>query len=260
MAVSGRLQGKVAVVTGGAQGIGAAIVGTFLTEGAHTVFLDRDTDRGRHTAAELAAGGTAPVFLPCDVSAGAEVGECTARVLAEHGRIDILVNNAGVAAYHDAARMSEDDWDAVFLVDLKAVWLCCRSVLPAMRAAGSGSIVNISSIHARLTSAGSFPYAAAKAGVSGLTRSLALDEGPRGIRVNAVCPGYTRTRLVQDYLDQHRDPAAAERAIAAAHPLRRIAEPAEVAAVVAFLASDQASYVTGSEVFVDGGLSARFAT
>jgi NAD(P)-dependent dehydrogenase (short-subunit alcohol dehydrogenase family) len=170
------------------------------------------------------------------------------------------VNNAGVAAYHDAAQMSEDDWDGVFLVDLKAVWLCCRAVLPTMRAAGSGSIVNISSIHARMTSAGSFPYAAAKSGVSGLTRSLALDEGPRGIRVNAVCPGYTRTRLVQEYLDQQEDPAAAERAIAAAHPLRRIAEPPEVAAVVTFLASDESSFVTGTEVYVDGGLSARFAT
>ena len=257
---SGRLRGKVAVVTGGAQGIGAAIVGTFLAEGAQTAFLDWDAEQGRRTASVLTSEAVAPLFLCCDVGVAEQVEESIGQVQERYGRIDILVNNAGVAAYFDAAQMSEDDWDRVFVVDLKAVWLCARSVLPAMRAAGAGCIVNISSIHARLTSAGSFPYAAAKAGVAGLTRSLALDEGPRGIRVNAVCPGYTRTRLVQEYLDQHEDPAATERAIAGVHPLRRIAEPAEIAAVVAFLASDEASFVTGTEVYVDGGLSARFAT
>jgi NAD(P)-dependent dehydrogenase (short-subunit alcohol dehydrogenase family) len=257
---SGRLGGKIAVVTGGAQGIGAAIVDTFLTEGARAAFLDRDVQRGRRTERELTSESGAPLFLPCDVGDAADVADSMGRVLDRFGRIDILVNNAGVAAYFDAAKMDEDDWDQVFRVDLKAVWLCCRAVLPAMRAAGAGSIVNISSIHARMTSAGSFPYAAAKAGVCGLTRSLALDEGPHGIRVNAVCPGYTRTRLVQEYIDAHEDPAAAERAIAEVHPLRRIAEPAEVAAVVAFLSSDEAAFVTGTDVYVDGGLSARFAT
>jgi NAD(P)-dependent dehydrogenase (short-subunit alcohol dehydrogenase family) len=256
----GRLGGKIAVVTGGAQGIGAAIVATFLAEGARTAFLDRDAEQGRRTAAMLTAEAGTPLFLPCDVGVAGQVQEAVGQVLDRFGRVDVLVNNAGVAAYFDAAQMTEDDWDRVFAVDLKAVWLCARSVLPAMRAAGAGSIVNISSIHARLTSAGSFPYAAAKAGVTGLTRSLALDEGPRGIRVNAVCPGYTRTRLVQEYIDAQDDPAAAERAIAGVHPLRRIAEPDEVAAVVAFLASDEASFVTGTEVYVDGGLSARFAT
>ncbi|OLF05180.1 short-chain dehydrogenase [Actinophytocola xinjiangensis] len=256
MPASGRLAGRSAIVTGGAQGIGEAIVETFLAEGAEVVFLDRDAVTGRHTERRLSGSR----FLECDVTDSGQVTAAVGETLTRLGKIDILVNNAGVAAYFDAATMTERQWDQVFVVDLKAVWLCARAVLPAMRAAGAGSIVNISSIHARMTEAGAFPYAAAKAGVLGLTRSLALDEGPRGIRVNAVSPGYTRTRLVQDYLDRQPDPAAAERAVLDVHPLGRIVSPAEVASVVAFLGSAQASGLTGADVVVDGGLSARFAT
>lgn len=255
-----RLAGKSAIVTGGAQGIGEAIVERFAAEGADVAFLDRDVEQGHRTARRLAGDGAGPRFLECDVTDADDVREAVAETLAQNGKIDILVNNAGVAAYFDAATMTEDEWDRVFVVDLKAVWLCTRHVLPTMRAAGTGSIVNISSIHARMTAAGAFPYAAAKAGVIGLTRSLALDEGPHGIRVNAVSPGYTRTRLVQEYIDRQPDPVAAERGIVDVHPLGRIATPAEVAAVVAFLGSDDASGMTGADVVVDGGLSAKFAS
>src|SRR6266536_2744709 len=146
----GRLSGKVALVTGGAQGIGAATVRAFLAGGAQVVFLDSDADRGRRTAAELTDKAGAPLFLPCDVTVPAAVAESVELVLARYGQLDVLVNNAGVAAYFDAAAMTEQDWDQVFEVDLKAVWRCCRAVLPAMRAAGAGSIVNISSVHARM--------------------------------------------------------------------------------------------------------------
>jgi NAD(P)-dependent dehydrogenase (short-subunit alcohol dehydrogenase family) len=165
-----------------------------------------------------------------------------------------------VNAYLDATTMSESDWDGVFAVDLKAAWLTCKHVLPHLMAKRGGAIINISSIHARLTSPGMFPYAAAKAGVEGLTRSLALDYGPYNVRVNAVAPGFTRTHLVEEWLAQQPDPRAAEQAVLAQHPLGRMAEPAEVAAVVVFLASDLASAVTGAVVSVDCGLSARFAS
>ena len=175
------------------------------------------------------------------------------------GGLDAVVTCAGINAYFDAVELTEADWDAVFAVDLKATWLTCRAALPLLLASDRAAIVTISSIHARLTDAGTFPYAAAKAGVEGLTRSLALDYGPKGVRVNAVAPGWTRTRLVDDWLARHDDPDAALAAVNAAHPLRRIAEPAEVAAVVAFLLSDQARAVTGATYAVDCGLSVRTA-
>ena len=258
----GRLAGEVAVVTGGAQGIGEAIAEKLLREGARVAFLDRDRARGEQTAARLADAFPAapPRFLPCDITLAADVEAAVGEVLAEHERIDVLVNNAGVGAYFDAAEMTEDQWDSVFAVDLKGVWLCTRFVLPAMRRAGAGSIVNVASIHARMTTRGMFPYAAAKTGVIGLTRSLALDEGPRGIRVNAVSPGYTRTQLVEEYFSHQPDPVAAERAVLEVHPLERIATTEDVANVVAFVASKEAAFVTGAELAVDGGLSAKFAS
>ena len=172
----------------------------------------------------------------------------------------MLVNNAGANAYFDAAAMTEAEWDAVFAVDLKGAWLCCKHALPAMKRAGAGSIVNIASIHATLTMAGMFPYAAAKAGLVGLTRSLALDAARAHIRVNAVLPGWTRTRLVEEWFRMQPDPAEAERRVLAVHPLGRLSTPLEVANLVAFVASDEASAITGAALAVDGGLSARFAT
>jgi len=155
--------------------------------------------------------------------------------------------------------MTEDEWDRFFAVDLKAAWLGSKHVLPHMLRAGRGTIVNVSSLHAFATLDGFFPYAAAKSGLVGLTRSLALDYGPHGIRVNVVAPGFVRTRLVQESIDRAEDKAAAERAMVAGVALGRIADPHEIARVVRFLASDEASYVTGASLLADGGLTARRA-
>ena len=256
-----RLEGKVAIVTGGAQGIGRAIVEKFCQEGANVTFFDRDGERSHLTCRELSLQFSAPPqFTVCDITVGSELQVAVAGVLAKQGTVDVLVNNAGVTAYFDAAAMTESQWDSVFAIDLKGVWMCSRYILPAMRKARSGSIVNIASIHARMTHKGMFPYAAAKSGVLGLTRSLALDEGPHGIRVNAVSPGYTRTEMTEDFFHRQPEPDTAERQVLDVHPLGRIGTPAEVANVVAFLASDEASFITGAEIAVDGGLSAKFAS
>lgn len=258
---SQRFEKKVIIVTGGAQGIGRASVERFCSEGADVAFLDRDRERGLSTSRGLTAmyGTRAPHFIECDITVATQVQAAVNTVLEKHRTIDVLVNNAGVAAYFDAAQMSEAQWDSVFAVDLKAVWLCIRYVLPTMRKARSGSIVNIASIHARMTHEGMFPYAAAKAGVIGLTRNLALDEGRYGIRANAISPGYTRTRLVEEYFSHQPNPTEAEQQVLDVHPLHRIGTPAEIANVVAFLASDDASFITGAEIAVDGGLSAKYA-
>jgi len=256
----GRLDGKIALVTGGARGIGRAIVEKFLAEGAAVTFVDVDEVAGRATAAELAAAGTAAPFRRADIAAEADVRSAVDDVLARYGTIDVLVNNAGVNAYFDATDMTEAEWDRVFGVDLKGAWLCAKYALRPMKRAGRGSVVNIASIHATLTIAGMFPYAAAKAGIVGLTRSLALEYGPAGIRVNAVLPGYTRTRLVEEWFQRQPDPAEAERRVISLHPMGRIATPAEIANLVAFVASNEASAITGASIAADGGLGVMYAT
>ena len=255
-----RLLDKIAVVTGGARGIGRAIVEKFQAEGAWVVFFDRDDVAGAATAEELARGERPVRFLHCDVAVESQVARAMAEIVEEAGKVDILVNNAGINAYYDATAMTEAEWDHVFAVDLKGAWLCAKHAIPGMKRGGGGSIVNIASIHAFMTTTGMFPYAAAKAGVVGMTRSMALDYGPANIRVNAVCPGWTMTALVQEWFDRQPDPTAAERSVVAVHPLGRIATPQEIANVVAFVASDEASFMTGVAILVDGGLSARFAT
>ena len=255
-----RLAGKVAVVTGGAQGIGQAIVEKCHAEGARVVFFDIDEAKGKSTAEALATGERPVRFLPCDVTAEAQVAAAMGQTAGEFGRLDILVNNAGINAYFDATTMTEAEWEYVFAVDLKGAWLCAKHAIPHMRRNGGGAIVNIASIHAFMTTYGMFPYAAAKAGLVGMTRSLALDYGPENVRVNAICPGWTRTALVQEWLDRQPDPAAAEQQVRDVHPLRRMATPAEVANFVAFIASDEAAFVTGAALLIDGGLSARFCS
>jgi NAD(P)-dependent dehydrogenase (short-subunit alcohol dehydrogenase family) len=255
----GRLDGRIAIVTGGARGIGRAIVERLIVEGAQVTFCDLGP-AGDETARALGAAGLSAAFVRADVTSEADVTRLVAAVADRHGTVDVLINNAGINAYFDAATMTEAEWDSVFAVDLKGAWLCAKHALVHMRRQARGSIVNIASIHAQLTMAGMFPYAAAKAGLVGLTRSLALDCARENIRVNAVLPGWTRTRLVEEWFAMQPDPAAAEQRILDVHPGGRIATPEEIASVVAFVASDEASAMTGASIAVDCGLGVRFAS
>jgi NAD(P)-dependent dehydrogenase (short-subunit alcohol dehydrogenase family) len=252
------LEGRVALVTGGAHGIGRACVERLQVAGAAVVFCDVEAEAGREVAATLSDDDVPVEFVEADVTVEEQMERATAVAFERFGSLDVVVANAGVDRPFDAASMTEGEWDEFLDVDLKSVWLSVKHALPGMRARRRGVIVTIASIHAFVTSTGKFPYAAAKAGVVGLTRSLALDEGRYGIRANAVCPGYTRTRMLVRGVESSDDQKAAEAEMAAIHPIGRIGEPAEIANVVAFLASDEASFITGASILVDGGLSARF--
>jgi NAD(P)-dependent dehydrogenase (short-subunit alcohol dehydrogenase family) len=253
------LAGEIAMVTGGSRGIGRAIVELLAREGASVIFCGRDEEAGRRAEAELIEAGLPVAFAVADVAAEPDVMTLVAACRERFGPATILVNNAGVNANFDAIEMTEEQWDRFFDVDLKAAWLAAKHALPSMVAAGRGAVVNVSSLHGFATLEGFFPYAAAKSGLVGLTRSLALDYGPRGVRVNCVAPGFVRTRLVQESIDRQADPELAEQTMTAGVALGRIADPEEIASVVRFLVSSEASYVTGASLLVDGGLTARRA-
>ena len=259
--MNGRLNGEHVLVTGGAKGIGAAVVKKCLAEGATVTFMDLDAAGGEAFTEQLIAvdvkRANRLIFSPGDVRSAADIERAHGAGLAKFGPVNGLVNNAGRNSYADPVTMTEAQWDDVFSVDLKSAWLCARAVLPGMLAANRGSIVNIASVHADHTCAGMFPYAAAKSGLVGLTRSLALEVGPQQVRVNALSPGYTLTPLVEDYFA--RGGAGVREQALSVHPMNRMGKPAEIANCVAFLLSEEASFVTGANWRVDGGLGARFA-
>jgi len=243
-------------VTGGANGIGEAIVRDSASEGARVSFVDIDEAAGKKIVDELSAKGAQVAFVKASVANFDELSVAFKELVAKFGEVTGVVNNAGINSHADAVTMTDKEWDDFFAIDMKPVWLTAKLALPAMRKAKKGSIVNICSIHGRLTYPGYFPYSAAKSAVLGLTRNLALDEGKHEIRVNAVSPGYILTNLTRNYLKAESGRTEHAESI---QPLGRMGEPSEVAKVVTFLLSDKSTYVSGSDWAVDGGLGARIA-
>jgi NAD(P)-dependent dehydrogenase (short-subunit alcohol dehydrogenase family) len=254
-----RLENKVAFITGAGRGIGRAIAHKMAHEGAMVALVEIDFESAQSAAEELLKQDRQALAIQTDITRETEVQAAVSRAIERFGRVDILVNNAGKNFYYDATTMSEADWDNAINVDVKGAWLCCKHILPSMKAAKAGSIINIASVHARITAPGHFPYAAAKSALVGLTRNLALDYAPYNIRVNAICPGWVRTALVQGWFDQQADPKATEDRVLSFQPLQRIGTPEEIANFVAFIASDEASFITGAELVIDGGMSIMFA-
>jgi NAD(P)-dependent dehydrogenase (short-subunit alcohol dehydrogenase family) len=247
------LDGRVCVITGAGRGIGAAIASVFAAHGAQLAILDRDRALGGETRERLAGGGAQARFYELDVADEAGVSATAERVMADFGRVDVLVNNAGIGRLGPSMSFPTDDFRASLDVMVTGVFLCSREFGKALRAGGGGAIVNISSINGLVAFPMRLAYSAAKAAVVSMTKVLASEWAGYGIRVNAVAPGNTKTEMVQEAIDQGLIDVDA---YLDHTPLRRLAEPEEIAEAVLYLASPRASFLTGQVIAPDGGWTA----
>jgi NAD(P)-dependent dehydrogenase (short-subunit alcohol dehydrogenase family) len=246
-----RLAGKVAIVTGAASGIGRATTELFAAEGARVVAVDLNEASGRELE------GPSVAFVRADVARGADVQRFVGAAVDRFGGLDILFNNAGIAIFKTLEETSEEEWDRVVDVNLKACYLGIKHAIPAMRRRGGGVIVNTASVHGFATAGQVGAYGATKHGVIGLTKAAALELARDNIRVNAVCPGAIDTPLMRSNLRAVGDEAEELRKISQSEPLGRVGRPDEIARAVLFLASEEASFATGAPFLIDGGLVAR---
>jgi len=253
----GQLHGKIAAVTGGAAGIGEATVRRFVAEGAQVAFADRDVERGRRVAAELEASGGQALFVEAHVEREAEAAAFIQSTVERFGQLNILVNNAGVRLYQTVVEASAESWETIVGINLMGYVFCAKAAIPAMRRVGGGSMVNVASIRAIVAGGNMVQYDTTKAAVAGLTRGLARDHAAEGIRVNAVCPGPIFTSFHERRaLAAGQTLEAFREAFGRDTMLKRPGTPQEVAACILFLASDEAAFVTGTCLFVDGGQTA----
>jgi NAD(P)-dependent dehydrogenase (short-subunit alcohol dehydrogenase family) len=252
-----RLQNKVAIVTGAGSGIGEAIVKLFAKEGAKVVAVDWNREAGEKSAAAIRSQGGEGEFHYADVSNAGDVEKMVTAAVDSYGRLDILVNDAAVQIMAKLVDTTEEAWDRIHSVNLKGVFLGCKFAIPAMLRSGGGSVVNIASILGFVGDPDLAAYCAAKGGVIALTKVAALTYGPQGVRVNCICPGDVSTPMVEAFFSADPDPARFRNEVYSKYALRRIASPTEIAETAAFLASDASSFITGSSIVVDGGLTVK---
>lgn len=253
-----RLSGKVAVITGAAVGLGRATAIRMAEEGASVAVLDIRDAEGRALVAELETRGLTAAYWRCDVASESEVQSVMREAALHFGRIDILVNNAGVAGVDKPTHeISEAEWDWVQAINVKGVFFCTKHVIAPMRLAGGGAIINLSSIYGLVGGADVPPYHASKGAVRLMTKTDALIYAPDRIRVNSIHPGFIWTPMVESHLSARGDPEAGRKAVDALHPLGHVGEPDDIAWGAVYLASDEAKFVTGAELVIDGGYTAR---
>jgi NAD(P)-dependent dehydrogenase (short-subunit alcohol dehydrogenase family) len=252
-----RVAGKTAIVTGGAAGIGRACAVALAREGARVAVADVDEAGGADTAAAISSGGGEAFFQRADVGVTADMRDLVRAAADRWGRLDVLVNNAGVAIPGSVTEISEEDWERVLSVNLSGVWRGMRFAIPEMLKTGGGSVINTSSVQSVVGFRGWAGYAASKGGINSLTRQAAVDYAAQGIRVNAVLPGTILTPMNERIMATAPDASQVERDWLSLHPVGRLGQPEEVAALVVFLASDESSFITGELIRVDGGLVVR---
>jgi 2-keto-3-deoxy-L-fuconate dehydrogenase len=245
------LTNKVAVITGGGSGIGRGIARAFSKHQAHSMILDTNAEAAEAVAREITAEGGCARAVSVDVSCAARVRAAFEKVREHTAKVDILVNCAGIYVHKDAVTLEEADWDRCLNVNLKGAWLCSKQAIPMMVANGGGSIINIGSTHAERAQGKAFPYGVSKGGLVSLTRSLAVDFGRQGVRVNLVCPGFVLTPLTLELFSGPR--AAALEELIAMEPMPVRIYPEDIANAALFLASDMARCITGTTLYVDGG-------
>lgn len=253
-----RLQGKVVIVTGAAQGIGEAIVACFQAQQAKLVIADIQGDKVESIAAAWRAKDAQVHAARMDVTDRQQWKELVDLALEHFGRVDVLINCAGINVFRDPLTMTDEDWRRCFAVDLDGAWYGCREVLPHMVEQGTGNIINIASTHSSHIIPGCFPYPVAKHGLLGLTRALGIEYASKGVRVNAIAPGYIETQLNIDYWNGFDDPHAERQRAFNLHPPKRIGQPMEVAMTALFLATDEAPFINATCITVDGGRSVLY--